>query len=312
MNHASPIPPFPIVADHQLIRCIGLGSYGEVWLASSLLGAYRAVKIVRRCSFDSSRPYEREINGLRRFEPLSRLGGGLVPILHVGQDSTANSLYSVMELADPEEPCLTESTNFVSRYQPRTLSSDLGSQIPLPLNVCIEIGLSVAEGLLRLHSAGLVHRDVKPSNILFVGGRACLADTGLVDAWGKESPHLGTLGYLPPEGSGLPQADLYGLGKVLYQIATGLDLARFPEMPMQWTVLGHQAHWTFHQTLLRLGSVDPRRRQGGCIELCAELRPVLNSLRSQPTDGRRRRWRDCLWRCLKAPLAHRARRAYGG
>ena len=232
MNHASPIPPFPIVADHQLIRCIGLGSYGEVWLASSLLGAYRAVKIVRRCSFDSSRPYEREINGLRRFEPLSRLGGGLVPILHVGQDSTANSLYSVMELADPEEPCLTESTNFVSRYQPRTLSSDLGSQIPLPLNVCIEIGLSVAEGLLRLHSAGLVHRDVKPSNILLDrADTAWLADFGLAKmlhddesvTLTEEGNILGTLKYLPPEnlrGPADARGDIYSLGLSLYELVT--------------------------------------------------------------------------------------------
>src|SRR5947208_15488422 len=61
-------PPFP-VPDHTLIRRIGKGAYGEVWLACSFIGLYRAVKFVRRAAFDSDRPYEREFDGIQRFEP---------------------------------------------------------------------------------------------------------------------------------------------------------------------------------------------------------------------------------------------------
>lgn len=49
----------PQIPDHEMVRRIGGGSYGEVWLARSIMGTYRAVKIVYRKSFDNDRPYER-------------------------------------------------------------------------------------------------------------------------------------------------------------------------------------------------------------------------------------------------------------
>ena len=58
-------PSLPTVADHQLIRIIGRGAYGEVWLAKNHFGSFRAVKVVRRSSFEHDRPYEREFNGIR-------------------------------------------------------------------------------------------------------------------------------------------------------------------------------------------------------------------------------------------------------
>ena len=64
--------PRPVVAEHQLIRRIGLGSGGEVWLAKNALGTYRAVKIIFRKSFAWPKPYEDEFQGLLKFEPLSR------------------------------------------------------------------------------------------------------------------------------------------------------------------------------------------------------------------------------------------------
>src|SRR5688572_15660775 len=62
----------PVVADHELLRVIGRGAYGEVWLARhSRLGALRAVKIVRRDRFGDARPFQREFDGIRRYEPIS-------------------------------------------------------------------------------------------------------------------------------------------------------------------------------------------------------------------------------------------------
>src|SRR3989442_24860 len=75
----------PQISDHELLRRIGGGSYGEVWLARSALGAYRAVKVVDRKSFEDSRPFEREFNGIQKFEPISRSHDGLVDILPVGR-----------------------------------------------------------------------------------------------------------------------------------------------------------------------------------------------------------------------------------
>jgi serine/threonine protein kinase len=86
------------IPDHELIRRIGRGGYGEVWLARSALGEYRAVKIIRRDSFEGDRPVERELEGIQKFEPLSRSQENLVHILHVGR--FAEGFFYVMELAD--------------------------------------------------------------------------------------------------------------------------------------------------------------------------------------------------------------------
>src|SRR6266566_8280509 len=88
----------PTIPDHELIRRIGSGSYGEVWLARSVMGTFRAVKIVYRESFDHDRPFEREFNGIQRFEPISCSHESQVDILHVGRNE--GYFYYVMELAD--------------------------------------------------------------------------------------------------------------------------------------------------------------------------------------------------------------------
>src|SRR5689334_7941145 len=110
----------PNVPDHTLLRKIGGGSYGEVWLARNVMGTYRAVKVVYRSRFSEPRPYEREFEGIQRFEPISREHPGLVDVLQVGCDDANGFFYYIMELADDEiaevaldalEPRLEASVN---------------------------------------------------------------------------------------------------------------------------------------------------------------------------------------------------------
>src|ERR1041385_1111326 len=88
----------PTVPDHELLRRIGRGSYGEVWLVRNIMGAYRAVKIVSRSVFDKDRPFERYLRGIEESEPISRSHPSQVAILHVGR--SGGCFYYVMELAD--------------------------------------------------------------------------------------------------------------------------------------------------------------------------------------------------------------------
>src|SRR4051794_11974362 len=90
----------PAIPDHTLLRAIGRGAYGEVWLARNIMGALRAVKLIWRSQFDSERPYEREFAGIQRYEPVSRSSGGLVHVLHVGRNDAEGYFFYVMELAD--------------------------------------------------------------------------------------------------------------------------------------------------------------------------------------------------------------------
>src|SRR5206468_9614699 len=83
-----------------LLPLIGRGSYGEVWLARNAIGTMRAVKIVHRQSVERAEHFEREFNGLLKFEPISRSHDGLVDILQIGRRDDAGYFYYVMELAD--------------------------------------------------------------------------------------------------------------------------------------------------------------------------------------------------------------------
>lgn len=225
----------PSVPDHELIRPIGKGSYGEVWLAKSLTGTYRAVKIVRRGSFSDGRPFEREFRGLKRFEPISRTHSGFVSLLHIGSNKESGYFYCIMELADDA----SSGQRFrAENYEPRTLERDLIRRGTLPVAECVEIGLCLASALKDLHRNGLVHRDIKPSNIIFVNGSPKLADIGLVTTINDATTALGTKGFIPPEDSGSPMADLYSLGKVLYQLNTGKKPEQFPELPTEINAAG--------------------------------------------------------------------------
>ncbi len=82
------IPPIP---DHEMLGVIGRGGYGEIWLARSLTGALRAVKVVSRDTFESERAFNREFEGMAAFEPISRAHEGFVDILHVGRSVSGGS-----------------------------------------------------------------------------------------------------------------------------------------------------------------------------------------------------------------------------
>ena len=62
----------PHVPNHELIRAIGRGAYGEIWMARNEIGILRAVKVVERKTFESEKAFEREFEGMARFEPISR------------------------------------------------------------------------------------------------------------------------------------------------------------------------------------------------------------------------------------------------
>jgi len=282
---------FPVVRipDHELIEQIGAGSYGDVWRARNIVGTERAVKIVYRARFDSDRPYDREFTGIQKFEPVSRSHDGLVDVLHLGRAPDNSHFFYVMELADPlsfaeiarlqlqgvpldSSRARKSPSSHIGEYVPKTLRALIKVRGRLPLNELLELGIAITAALGHLHKHGLVHRDVKPSNIIFVGGRPKLADIGLVTGIDEAKSFVGTEGYIPPEGPGTAQADLYSLGKVLYEIATGKDRHQFPDLPEEFrgTAEG-EAFGDFNEILLRACASEPARRYATAEQMRAEL-----------------------------------------
>ncbi len=256
----------PLIPDHEVLRVIGRGAYGEIWLARSLTGALRAVKVVHRTTFESERAFQREFQGMSSFEPISRAHEGFVDILHVGR--TGEYLYYIMELADDH---LAGRKIDVVHYVPRTLKTDVDRQRRLSAAESIQLGISLTEALQALHDHELTHRDIKPSNIIFIDGVPKLADIGLVAATGQRS-FVGTEGYVPPEGPGTAQADIFSLGKVLYEVSTGKDRLDFPELD------SHLTGRSDKRDLLRLNDVliqacagDARKRYASASAMHEDL-----------------------------------------
>jgi serine/threonine protein kinase len=278
--------PDPVIPDHEVLRKVGGGAYGEVWLARGVTGALRAVKVLWREDFEDERGFEREFEGILKFEPISRDHPGMVNILHVGRSVDGKSFYYyVMELGDD---VLTGREINPVEYEARTLRSDTqrATGKRLETDFCIDAGLRLAEALRHLHDHGLAHRDVKPANVIFVAGRAKLADIGLVAARGQRT-FVGTEGFVPPEGPGSAQADVYSLGKVLYEIATGKDRMEFPELPDELPGGAERKRWlALNQIICDTCEPQLSKRR---ISTAGELADALRRLQEGKRRRRRRR-----------------------
>jgi serine/threonine protein kinase/formylglycine-generating enzyme required for sulfatase activity len=244
--------------------------------------------VVRREDFEREKTFEREFEGIQHYEKVSQDHSGLVDVLHAGRNAAEGYYYYVMELADDVE---SGAEIDVDRYEPRTLASDLKRHRLRPVRECVSVGALLADALGHLHAAGLTHRDVKPSNVIFVKGVAKLADVGLVTQTGQRT-FVGTEGYVPPEGPGTALADLYSLAMVLYEMGTGKDRLDFPELPtnLELPPTINRDEWrALNAVICRAGAPDPRRRFENGQALAAALKRIVGE---SPTSGsiRRRFW----------------------
>lgn len=259
----------PAIPDYTLIRLIGQGAYGDVWLAQGLTGLYRAVKIVWRDRFPDATPFDREFSGLKEFAAISLTESRHLALLHVGRLDAAGCFYYVMELADDAE---TGAAIVPERYVPCTLRELRLKRGRLPAAQCLAFGVELVRGLAGLHRRGLVHRDIKPSNIIVVNGVPKLADIGLVTSASGAVSFVGTEGFVAPEGPGTPAADIYSLGKVLYEAATGFDRAEFPRLPADLADAGdRRLLFQLNEIILRACEPNPEHRYRDADGVLADL-----------------------------------------
>ena len=198
----------------ELSAPIGEGGMGVVWSAWDRQAEREvAVKVLRHTSSDARARFAREIAAL---DALDALDAPVVPrpIAHGTSDDGAP--YLVME-----------------RLAGRTLA-ELLARGPLAIREAVKLGRSAARALSSVHAAGLVHRDVKPTNLFLVGGDP--ADLRLLDfglARGRDGLRvtrtgalLGTPGYMAPEqvrgDAVIPAAaDVFSLGAVIHECVAG-------------------------------------------------------------------------------------------
>jgi serine/threonine protein kinase len=206
-----------IVANRYALKNpLGRGGMGVVWRAhDAVLGREVAVKeVVLPPSLTQTERNSAQARVMREARAAARLNHpGAVILYDVVQDQ--DHPFIVMELVAAP-----------------TLAELVGAQGPLPVERVAEIGLQVAGALEAAHRAGIVHRDVKPGNVMVpAGGPVKLTDFGI--AWLQGDPQLtatglvvGSPAYMAPEQargepSG-PWTDFWGLGASLYYAVEGV------------------------------------------------------------------------------------------
>jgi len=204
---------------YRLIRRIGSGGFGEVWLCrSDTIGDLKALKFV---TADRPEMLEKELGSLIRYRQAANdlRSPHLMPIEHINR--TADGLFYIMPLADGHGAANPEDPEWVPWTFERMVHERQGAWFSS--KDIAELMAPVLDGLQAISGAGLVHRDVKPSNILFLGGRPCLADISLLGEDSGSITRRGTPGYAAPswyvESGGSP--DMFGAATTLYTLLTG-------------------------------------------------------------------------------------------
>ena len=279
----------PITPDYQLSDIpFGSGAYGNVWLARNAIGQWQALKAVYLSGFgEHTAAFDREFNGISRYKPVSEKHSGLLRIDFISQKKAGGYFYYVMELGDSLTPGWEKDP---SLYRPCDLAAarKVAENKRLPVRECVRIGLALCEALEFLHSQGLLHRDIKPGNIIFVNGQPKLADVGLVAEIRRNLSDLtwvGTQAYMPPapEPPGTVKADIYALGMVLYVIWTGCDPDAFPNLAT--TVAEHGDSDIFPQmngVILKACQPEIALRYASAGEMRADLLEVKSSSTRRP------------------------------
>lgn len=221
-----------IVDGHEILRPLGAGGMGEVYLARGGDGSLRAFKIVRtdqQTSLHAAARLRREVLALGKLQH-----PGIIHILDVGRLPTG-AMYLAMEyVAGPD------------------LQQAVGWEGPFGVGDTLRILVGIAAALAYAHGVGVVHRDLKPANIILEGGdatRAKIIDFGLakiVEAEGltrltEDKQAIGSPLYWAPEQSSNtdvgPPADVYSLGGIAYFLLSGQPL--FKPAPAVALVYAH-------------------------------------------------------------------------
>lgn len=226
----------------RLGREIGRGAYGVVYAAMNSDGERAAVKVCRRDAIGMER-YERELRGARLYSAIPPQEG-LVRMRSLAEEPWG--FYAVMDLADDE---FGRAGSDLALYRPKTLASVIEGEKALPLDECVKLGIALAKGLAALQRHHLLHRDIKPGNVIYVKGRPVLSDPGLVVEESKSASLVGTPGYVPPENFTASAGDIYSLGLTLKAASFGRrveDLDKGPALeadtgaalfPAWWRIL---------------------------------------------------------------------------
>lgn len=262
-----------VISGFRVRTKIGEGAMGEVFRAVDRDGVSAALKLLRPL-LSESREFRAQFD--RELSIYSKLKHPQLPtLLAFGYADDGRSYMATEYLAG------------------QTLKQKLPARKKERQALALEVLRGVGSVLDYLHESGLVHQDVKPSNIfLTVDGEVKLLDLGVarrLDTKDHKSGAAGTPAYMAPEqfeGKAVAASDQYGLGLVIFEVLTGGR----PTEESDATVLAHKRisepapptnlSVEIDACLSRMLDPDPRRRFSTCEEACRALEAALDCTRS--------------------------------
>ena len=248
----------------HLEREIGHGAYGVVFLAERPDGERAAVKVCRRDAIGGER-YERELRGAKLYRTIPSQEG-LVRMREFVEESWG--FYAVMDLADDE---FGDRDFALDEYRPKTLADVIEGEKALPLDECVKLGMALAKGLATLQRHHLLHRDIKPGNVIYVGGRPVLSDPGLLVEESEATSLVGTPGYVPPENFTEAASDIYSLGLTLKAASFGRRLEDLDKGPALEADTGAKFFPAWWRILNKATDPVPSRRYRSAKALLKDL-----------------------------------------
>ncbi len=215
---------------YRVERLLGRGAFGEVYLVTHLaLQVRRALKVLRRDAAGVGSTAYSNYRG--RFALEAQLGARL------NAETSQPHLVQVYDFVDVDGLLALEMEYAPGGSLAARLARNREAGETMAVDTAVRTALDVARGLAALHRLDILHRDVKPSNILFdAGGCAKLGDLGLAQApddltqrellGSQARAQPGTPDYMSPEQSAnaarlAPPSDVYSLGLVLFEMLTG-------------------------------------------------------------------------------------------
>jgi hypothetical protein len=276
----------PLIDDMTFIRQLGRGGFGEAWLAEDSGRRRCVVKVL------NNRASEIELAAYKEYKNLCDASAdGLVPIGTMLRTRDGRYWYT-MEPADDLNP----QNQDPNRYEGCTLEALIRRESRLPAAEVLVLAETCLAAIERLHRKGLAHCDIKPGNLLRIGGKWRLGDTGTLLHASDLPSRACSPAYAPPEGIVELRDDLYCLGKTLYQALTG-RVDTYPA-PTFFEQTADDAELNLlrglNQVILHACSTDPRGRYGSAEQMMRDVRAVRGGAGSR--GGRR-------WRVLTAAVA---------
>ena len=273
---------------YRLERPLGHGGMASVYLGhDSELDRPVAVKLLAENAVGEAALRQRFVREARVAARLSH--PNVVSVFDAGEDE--GRPYIVMEHVEGE-----------------TLSELVARRGRLPPEEARELALQAARGLAHAHAARLVHRDIKPQNLLLRGdGTLKIADFGIAraaegTALTQAGTVLGTAAYIAPEQAlgepATPASDVYSLGAVLYELLTArppLEVRSLEDLAKETTIapvreLAPEVPRDLEDVVMRCLARNPAYRPADLERELAPGEPPTHALPAPPKAQRRRLW----------------------